>query len=62
MCLGLTPRVSKVGTMFSNIDDQIQQTNGQPVSRMQQLLRALSVVGVTTVLFGSLYLGILFLE
>jgi hypothetical protein len=48
--------------MFSNIDDQIQQTNGQPVGRMQQLLRALSVVGVTTILFGSLYLGILLLE
>ena len=62
MCLGLTPLVSKGGTMFSNIDDQIQQTNGQPVSRMQQLLRAPSVVGVTTVLFGSLRLGILFLE
>jgi hypothetical protein len=48
--------------MFGNIDDQIQQANGQPVSRMQQLLRALSVVGVTTILFGSPYLGILFLE
>ena len=48
--------------MFNNIDDQIQQTNGQPVSRTQQLVRALSVVGVTAVIFGSLYLGILFLE
>ena len=48
--------------MFSNIEDQIQQTNGQPVSRTQHLLRALSVVGVTTILFGSLYLGILLLE
>jgi hypothetical protein len=48
--------------MFSSIDDQIQQTNGQPVDRMQQLLRALSVVGLTTILFGSLYLGILLLE
>ena len=48
--------------MFSNIDDQIQQTNGQPVNRIQPALRALSVVGVTTVIFGSLYLGILFLE
>ena len=48
--------------MFSNIDDQIQKTNGQPLSRMQQLLRALSVVGLTTILFGSLYLGILLLE
>ena len=48
--------------MFSNIDDQIRQTSGQPVSRMQQLLRALSVLGLTAILFGSLYLGILFLE
>jgi len=48
--------------MFGNIDDQIQQTNGQPLSRMQQLLRALSVVGLTSILFGSLYLGILLLE
>ena len=48
--------------MFNNIDEQIQQTNGQPISRVQRLLRALSVVGVTTILFGSLYLGILFLE
>ena len=48
--------------MFSNIDDQIQQSNGQPVSRVQRLLRALGVFGVTTVLFGSLYLGILLLE
>ena len=48
--------------MFGNLDDQIQQTNGQPVSRMQQVVRVLGVVGVTTVLFGSLYLGILLLE
>ena len=45
--------------MFNNLDDQIRQTNGQTVSSMRQLL---GVVGVTTVLFGSLYLGILFLE
>ncbi len=48
--------------MFGIIDDQIQQTNGQPISRMQQLLRLLGVIGVTTVLFGSLYLGISLLE
>lgn len=48
--------------MFSNLDDQIQQTSGHPVSSVQQLLRVLGVVGVTTVLFGSLYLGILLLE
>ena len=48
--------------MFSNIDDQIRQTNGQPISRAQRLLRALGVFGVTAVLFGSLYLGILLLE
>ena len=42
--------------MFSNIDGQIRQTNGQPLSRMHQLLRALGVFGVTTILFGSLYL------
>ena len=48
--------------MFGNIDDRIQQTNGQPVNRIQQLVRVLSVVGVTTILFGSLYLGILLLE
>ena len=48
--------------MFGNLDDQIQQTNGHAVSRTRQLLRVLSVVCVTTVLFGSLYLGILFFE
>ena len=48
--------------MFSNIDDQIQHANGQPVNRIQRLLRALGVLCVTTALFGSLYLGILFLE
>ena len=48
--------------MFNNIDDQIQQSNGQPASRARQLLRVLSVVGLTTILFGSLYLGILFLD
>jgi hypothetical protein len=48
--------------MFNDLDDQIQQTNGQPVNRMQHLLRVLGVVGVTTVLFGSLYLGISLLE
>ena len=42
--------------MFSNIDEQIQQSNGQPISRVQRLLRALGVFGVTTILFGSLYL------
>jgi hypothetical protein len=40
--------------MFSDIDDQISQTNGQPVSHTHQLVRALSVVGVTTSFFGSL--------
>jgi hypothetical protein len=48
--------------MFDNLDDQIQQTSGPPVSRMQRLLRVLGVVCVTTVLFGSLYLGILLFE
>jgi hypothetical protein len=48
--------------MFGNLDDQIQQTNGEPVSRVKLLLRALGVFGVTTILFGSLYLGILLLE
>jgi hypothetical protein len=48
--------------MFGNLDEQIQQTQGQPVSRTQWLLRALSVICVTTLLFGSLYLGILLLE
>lgn len=48
--------------MFANLDDQIQQTNGQPVNRRQQVLRNLGVFCVTTVLFGGLYLGILLLE
>jgi hypothetical protein len=48
--------------MFSNLDDQIQQTNGQFVSRTRQLLRVLGVACVTTVLFGSLYFGIRLLE
>jgi hypothetical protein len=48
--------------MFSNLDDQIQQTNGQSASRTRQLIRFLGVVCVTTVLFGSLYLGIRLLE
>lgn len=48
--------------MFSNLDDQIQQTNGRPVGRAQQLLRVFGVLCVTSVLFGSLYLGILLLE
>lgn len=48
--------------MFSNLDDQIQQTNGQPVSRTQRLLRVFGVLGVTSILFGTLYLGILLLE
>lgn len=48
--------------MFSNLDDQIQQTNGQPFSLTRQLLRVAGVVCVTSVLFGSLYLGILMLE
>jgi hypothetical protein len=48
--------------MFTNLEDQIRQTNGQPVSRMRHLVRILGVVGVTTVLFGSLYLGIFMLE
>jgi hypothetical protein len=48
--------------MFSTIDDQIEQTNGQPVSRTQKLLRVLGMVGVATLLFGGLYLGILLME
>jgi hypothetical protein len=50
------------GIMFGNLDDQIRQTNGQPGSRTQQLLRILGVACVTTVLFGSLYVGILLFE
>ena len=48
--------------MFDNLEDQIQQTNGQAVSRTQHLLRVVVVVCVTTVLFGSLYLAILLIE
>lgn len=48
--------------MFSNLEDQIQQTNGQPASRTRQLLRALGVLSITSILFGTLYLGILLLE
>ncbi len=48
--------------MFSSIDDQIGQTQGRPFSRMKRLLRQLCVLGVTAVLFGSLYPGILMLE
>jgi len=48
--------------MFGNIDDQIQQTNGQPVSRIQHFLRLLGVIGVTTVLFGGFYLVISMIE
>ncbi len=48
--------------MFSNIDDQIQQSNGQPKNRARQWLRALGVFFITSVLFGGLYLGILLLE
>lgn len=48
--------------MFSNLDDQILQIGGQPVSRVQHLLRVLGVLSVTAVLFGSLYLGIVLFE
>jgi hypothetical protein len=48
--------------MFSSIDDQIEQTNGQPVSRTRKLLRVLGLVCVTTLLFGGLYLGIVLFE
>ena len=48
--------------MFSNLEDQIQQTSEQPGSGGRRLLRVLGVVGVTTILFGGLYLGILLLE
>jgi hypothetical protein len=48
--------------MFSSLDELVQQTDGQTVSRKKQLLRALTVFCVTTVLFGSLYLGIVLLE
>jgi hypothetical protein len=58
----LNDRLFEGGTMFSNLNDQIQQTNGQVVSRTRQLLRVLGVVCVTTVLFGSLYFGIRLLE
>ena len=43
--------------MFSNLEEQIQQTNGQHLSWTRHLIRVSSVVCVTTVLFGSLYLG-----
>ncbi len=48
--------------MFSSLDDQIQETNGEPISRTRQLLRVLSVLGVTSIVFGTLYLGVLLLE
>ena len=48
--------------MFSSLEDQIQHTNGQPVSLTHQLLRVLGVICVASVLFGSLYVGIRLLE
>jgi len=48
--------------MFSNLDEQIQQTQGRNVSPASRLLRLLSVLGLTTVLFGSLYLSIMLFE
>jgi hypothetical protein len=45
--------------MFSELDDQIQETSGTSVTWKEQLLRAMSVLVLTTLLFGSLYLGIL---
>ncbi len=48
--------------MFSSIEDQIQKINHHPTSRMQQMLSALAVIGVTAVLFASLYFGISMLE
>jgi hypothetical protein len=48
--------------MFSNLDDQIRQASGPSASRTRQLIRILGVICVTTVLFGTLYLGIRLLE
>ncbi len=48
--------------MFSSIEDQIQKISHHPTSRMQQMLGVLAVIGMTAVLFGSLYFGISMLE
>jgi len=47
--------------MFSNLEEQIEKSQGQAVSPTTRLLRYLGVLGLTAVLFGSLYLGILLL-
>ncbi|MEO8660934.1 MAG: hypothetical protein ABI693_20860 [Bryobacteraceae bacterium] len=48
--------------MFNSIEDQIQKISDRPTSRVQQMLSVLAVIGVTAVLFGSLYVGISMLE
>ena len=47
--------------MFGNLEEQIEQAHGHAVNPTMRVLRRLGVLGLTAVLFGSLYLGILLL-
>ena len=47
--------------MFSNLEEQIEKAHGHATNPTTRVLRFLGVLGLTAVLFGSLYLGILLL-
>ena len=48
--------------MFHNLDEQIERSQGQAATIWNRMLQYAGVLVLAGVLFGGLYLGILFLE
>ena len=55
-----TGRRSKI--MFHNLDEQIKRSQGRAATIWNRMLQYAGVLFLSGVLFGGLYLGILFLE
>ena len=48
--------------MFHNLDEQIKRSQGRAATMWNRMLQYAGVLFLSGVLFGGLYLGILFLE
>ena len=48
--------------MFNNLDEQIENTQSGPPTKIERLIRLAGVALLSVLLFGGLYLGVLLLE
>jgi hypothetical protein len=48
--------------MFNNLDEQIENTQSGPLTKIERLIRLAGVAILSVLLFGGLYLGVVLLE